>query len=89
MLGHQHVHSLQDAIAEPLEERVGDKRSDTCHVLVKGMDQHKEGPHVSFALPTYADVLKKSYVAETPHHWKSTTRKDILAREAHSLERIQ
>jgi hypothetical protein len=89
ILGHQHTHSLHDTIAEPLEERVGDKRSDTCHVLVQGMDQHEECPHVSFAFPTYADVLKKkSNVAQTPR-WKSTTRKDILAREAHSLERIQ
>jgi hypothetical protein len=86
ILGHQHVHSLQDTIAEP--ERVGDKRSDTCHVLVQGMDQHEERPHVSFAFPTYADVLKKSYVAEAPRR-KSTTRKDTLSREAHSLERIQ
>jgi hypothetical protein len=60
---------------------------------VQDMDQRRGHARVSFgadvALPTYdAEVVKKTYMAEMPSR-QSTTRKDILAREAHSLERIQ
>jgi hypothetical protein len=58
---------------------VEDKRSGTSNSLVQ------EHAHV---IPTYAEVVKKPYVAKVPSK-QSTTRKDILAREAHSLERIQ
>ena len=57
VLGHQHVHSLQDIIAVPLEEPVEDKRSCTSDFLVKGMDPGKRHTHV---IPTCAEVVKTS-----------------------------
>jgi hypothetical protein len=91
VLGHQHVDSLHDVVAVPLEERVGDKQSGTSDIPVQVRFHADVKADVTH--PTYAEVVKKMYVAKPPckrlPDKQFTTRKNILSREAHSLERIQ
>jgi hypothetical protein len=90
VLGHQHVDTLHNTIAQPLEERVGDKRLDTSNIPVQ-----------SKVHATYADVIKnKMYmakvssgltntcVAKVPGKLNTIRSNNILSRD-HSLERIQ
>jgi hypothetical protein len=85
VLGHSHTNILHTTIAEPLEERVEDKRSGTSDVHVQEADIGGKRNDVQ---PTYADVVKMTtYVDKAPRK-QTTSRINILSRD-HSLERIQ
>ena len=96
LLGHQHIDTLGAAIAEPLEERVGDKRPGSRDDTVR---EYNTGTGVSpvptskletkatyadvvkRADPNYADVVKRA----DPN---SAGRRNTILSSAHSLERI-
>jgi hypothetical protein len=85
VLGHSHVDTLHEPIVEPLEERVGDKRSGTSDIPVQGA--YIDGKRNDVQL-TYADVVKTTtYVSKTPRN-QTTNRINILSKD-HSIERIQ
>jgi hypothetical protein len=95
VLGQQHVNTLHDTIAQPLEERVEDRRSDTNNIIVKGIDMSNTR---NKARASCADVVKlktyvvkmpgKPYVAKDPNNLTTIRSNNILSRD-HSLERIQ
>ena len=62
LLGHQHIDTLSAAIAEPLEERVGDKRPGSRDDIVREYNTGTGAPTVPTskreAKATYADVEK-------------------------------
>jgi hypothetical protein len=95
VLGQQHVDTLHDTIAESLEERVEDGRSDTNDTIVKGIDMSsaRNQTRASYAdvvkIKTYvAEVPEKPYVAKDPNKPITIRSNNILSRD-HSLERIQ
>jgi hypothetical protein len=74
VLGHQHVDTLRETIAELLEERVEDKRSATSKQYSQtGMQHSNKSCH-------------HAYVAKTPSQHTLNNNKIISG--AHSLERI-
>jgi Reverse transcriptase (RNA-dependent DNA polymerase) len=96
VLGHAHTESLHDLIVHSLEERVEiNNRSNSDNAdHVEELDESVKS--VRFDLtehgtcsnkPTYADVLKRTSVDVAAK--QTTSRKSILSRRSHSLERIQ
>jgi hypothetical protein len=81
VLGHKHVDTLSEPIAEPLVERVGDKRPGSSDSPVKGYETGTSVPSVTRGKSTYADVVKR--VAQ-----KTAERISKIHSRAHSLGRI-
>ena len=81
VLGHQHIDTLSDTIAEPLEERIGDKRPGSHDDTVREYNTGTGAIAVPISKRTYADALK----GVLPN---SAGRRNKIQSRAHSLERI-